>query len=87
MPWDPLALVFLGTIALASLVQTALLVGFQIPEVEGTVEKAARRVRHAGEVAERLFVRPFAAAALALALFRAFRGISPAGALLKLRGR
>lgn len=118
MTSDPLALVFLGAIALSSLVQAALLVGFaivtyrlgrradafgqrvqeelrphpeaaarQIPELELTLRETAQRVRRAGEVAERLFVRPLAAAALALAVFRAFRRVAGAGALLKLRGR
>lgn len=132
MTSDPLALVFLGAIALSSLVQAALLVALaialyrlgrradafgqrvqeelrphleraaeigthveqvteaaarQLPELELTVQETARRVRHAGEAAERLFVRPLAAGALALAVFRAFRSVAGAGAFLKLRKR
>lgn len=114
MTWPPLALVFLGTIALASLVQTALLIGCavallraqaraqaelaphleraaeitsrlhelseaaarQVPELESTVRDAARRVRNAGEVAEKTLVRPLAAAAMLFAVYRAFRRVA-----------
>ena len=119
---------FLGAIALASVVQAALLVGFaivgyrlarraddlgqrvhaellphlervaeinanleelteaavrQIPEIEATVQETAQRVRHASEVAERLFVKPMAAAAMAFALFRGFRRITGSAGFLK----
>jgi hypothetical protein len=118
MTWPPLALVLLGTIALATLVQTALLVGCaiamyrvagrvdaqltphleraaeitarlhelseaaarQVPELELTVQETARRVRHAGENAEKMFVRPLAAAAMLFAVYRAYRRVSGGGA-------
>jgi hypothetical protein len=116
MTWPPLALVFLGTIALASLVQTALLIGGavallrtqaraqaelaphleraagitsrlhqiseaaarQVPELELTVQDTARRVRNAGEVAEKMLVRPLAAAAMLFAVYRAYRRVARA---------
>jgi hypothetical protein len=132
MPADPLLRVFLGAIALASLVQAALLVVFaivayrvarraddfgqrvqaelrphlervaeinanleelsgaavrQIPDIEATVQETAQRVRHASEVAERLFVKPMAAAAMAFALFRGFRHIADGVGFLKLKGK
>jgi hypothetical protein len=128
VPSDSLGLFFLGAIALSSLVQAALLVGFaivtyrlagradalraemrphlervaeisanveelsqaavrQIPEIEATVQETAQRIRHAGEVAERIFVKPMAAGAMAFALFRAFRSVAGGSLFLKLRGR
>jgi hypothetical protein len=116
MTWPPLALVFLGAIALAALVQTALLVGCvvaalraqahaqatlaphlaradeitstihqiseaaarQVPELELTVRDTARRVRNAGEAAEKALVRPLAAAAILFAVYRVYRRVADA---------
>lgn len=132
MPPDPWIRLFLGAMAVASLVQVGLLVGFavvgyrvlrraddlgkrvqselqphlervaeinanleelssaavrQIPEIEATVQETAERIRHASEVAERLFVKPMAAAAMAFALFRGFRRIADSAGFLSPKDR